>query len=235
MYVFSRATLFDVIYLYSEMASHSKLDSFAFRYGIGEQLEVGTSKEVKATAIARYLLSNPNLPGVISDNLQFEIVEFIINEATTNSFQYDSEDKEFIKFPQLRRLLLKDGFVIDDGKLTRTFETDISFSTNETLIEKLLNKHNLTVAKGHYNQAINAFNRGDWAACNSQLRSYVEELCLRLAEYIGGTTFVESHPARIHPQGSHPGLSDEEDSIFRLHLVQISTLEMLRRYDVGYT
>lgn len=131
----------------------------------------------------------------------------------------------------------------------------------------MLKKHNFDVAIGHYNQANNAFTRGDWAACNSQLRSYVEELLNKIAEKITGNTFADSHNAkialsksnppiffkelnewldngqgffetfwkRLHPQGSHPVLYDEYDSIFRLNLVQISTMEILRRYDESYS
>lgn len=66
--------------------------------------------------------------------------------------------------------------------MIRTFETDIDFNHNDTLLARLLNKHNLVIAKGHYDQANNAFNRGDWAACNGQLRSYVEEFLNKLAE-----------------------------------------------------
>ncbi|QCJ40830.1 hypothetical protein FAY30_02295 [Bacillus sp. S3] len=49
-----------------------------------------------------------------------------------------------------------------------------------------------------------------------------------------GQGYFETFWKRLHPQGSHPGLSDEDDSIFRLNLVQISTLEILRRYDQNY-
>lgn len=34
---------------------------------------------------------------------------------------------------------------------------------------------------------------------------------------------------RLHPEGSHPGLSDEEDSTFRLQLVLLTTRHLLRR------
>jgi hypothetical protein len=34
-----------------------------------------------------------------------------------------------------------------------------------------------------------------------------------------GVGFMESFFRRLHPQGAHPGLSDEDDSTFRLHLV----------------
>lgn len=263
--MFSRATITDVMRLLENLSTTSSLDTFAFRYGLDE-VAVGSSKEQKALNIGKHLLNNPELPGILSDNLMFEIVEDVINKAVNNEYHYNITDQEFVNFPQLRRLLLKDGFVIENGQLIRTFETDIDFKTNDTLLEILLNKHNLTVAKGHYNQANNAFNRGDWAACNSQLRSYVEELLNKIAEKVTGHTFTDSHQARIalskcnppifykqlnewkdngqgffetfwsrlHPEGSHPGLSDEDDSIFRLNLVQITTLEVLKRYDQNF-
>ncbi|NDI36666.1 hypothetical protein EPK97_18265 [Chengkuizengella sediminis] len=46
--------------------------------------------------------------------------------------------------------------------------------------------------------------------------------------------YFETFWKRLHREGPHPGLSDEHDSIFRLNLVQISTLEILRRYDLNY-
>ncbi len=261
--MFSKATIMDIMYLLRDMNTNATLDTYAFRYGLDE-IAVGNSKDQKVLSIGRYLINNPQLPGILSDNLMFEIIEDVISKTTSSIYYF--EDNEFVNYPQLRRLLLKDGFIIKDNKLMRTFNSEIDFSKNETLLENILNKYNFNVAKGHYNQANNAFNRGDWAACNSQLRSYVEELLNIIAESITGITFNSSHYAkislskcsppifykqlnewldngqgyfetfwkRLHPEGSHPGLSDEDDSIFRLNLVQISTLEILRRYDKNY-
>lgn len=263
--MFSKATIMDVMSLLGEMNSHAQLDKYVFRYGLDE-IAVGNNKDKRVLSIGKHLINNPNLPGLLSNNLMYEIVEDIIKNAVSNTYHFDINTDEFRNYPQLRRLLLKDRFVIEDGKLIRTFDTDIDFNNNETLLENLLNKYNLSVAKGHYNQASNAFNRGDWAACNSQLRSYVEELLNKLAEKITGNSPVNSQDAkitlskcdppifykplnewldngqgffetfwkRLYPQGSHPGLSDERDSIFRLNLVQITTLEILRRYDENY-
>lgn len=263
--MFSRATITDVMRLLEDQNTNATLDTYAFRYGLDE-VAVGTSKLQKVLNIGKHLIDNPDLPGILSDNLMFEIIEDVISKAVINEYHFDFDSNEFRHYPQLRRLLLKDGFVIENGNLIRTFETDIDFNTNETLLERLLKKHNLTTAKGHYNQATNSFNRGDWAACNAQLRSYVEELCLQIANKVTGSTYTDSAQARIalsqsnppifykqlnewkdngqgffetfwkrlHPQGSHPGLSNEADSIFRLNLVQITTLEMLRRYDQNF-
>ena len=43
--------------------------------------------------------------------------------------------------------------------------------------------------------------------------------------------FVQGFWRRLHPEGSHPGLSDEEDSTFRLHLVMIVADHFLRRLE----
>jgi hypothetical protein len=44
-----------------------------------------------------------------------------------------------------------------------------------------------------------------------------------------GTGFMQSFFRRLHPAGAHPGISDEEDSTFRLHLVLLVARVVLRR------
>lgn len=46
-----------------------------------------------------------------------------------------------------------------------------------------------------------------------------------------GKNLVNGVMKRLHPQGAHPGLSDEEDSTFRLHLVLLLGRLFLRRFD----
>jgi hypothetical protein len=46
-----------------------------------------------------------------------------------------------------------------------------------------------------------------------------------------GKNFVNGVFKRLHPQGGHPGLSDEEDSTFRLHLVLLVSRLFVRRLD----
>jgi hypothetical protein len=42
--------------------------------------------------------------------------------------------------------------------------------------------------------------------------------------------FIEGLWKRLHPEGSHPGLSDEEDSTFRYHIIIVVAHYLLRRY-----
>lgn len=56
-------------------------------------------------------------------------------------------------------------------------------------------------------------------------------LKLDLNEWVVGDKggFIQGFIKRLHPDGSHPGLSDEEDSTFRLHLVLLIARHLLRR------
>ncbi|RAK47822.1 hypothetical protein BHX94_12125 (plasmid) [Macrococcoides bohemicum] len=264
--MFSKATLIDIMSLLKDVKSHSELDVYFFKYNL-DKIALGANKDQRILAVTEYLYNNPKAKGIISDNLSYEIVEETLNFVSQSTFYNDNVENIFINYPKLRRYLLKDGFVFEDNKLIRIFDQNLESNHNETLIETLLTKHKLEIAKGHYIQASNAFNRGDWAACNAQLRTYVEELLNKIAENITGKSFSESHEAkialsktqppifykelnewldngqgyfetfwkRLHTHGSHPGLSNEEDSIFRLNLVQISTLEILKRYDRNFS
>lgn len=46
-----------------------------------------------------------------------------------------------------------------------------------------------------------------------------------------GQGFMNGLAKRLHPQGSHPGLSDPDDSTFRLHVVLLTARLFLRRFD----
>ena len=48
-----------------------------------------------------------------------------------------------------------------------------------------------------------------------------------------GKGFLNGLVRRLHPAGAHPGLSDEEDSTFRLHIVLVTAALLLRRFHGG--
>jgi hypothetical protein len=166
---------------------------------------------------------------------------------------------------EFRRRLKIDGFVVGDGKLRTALPDDLHLPTAQDELSRLLKKHGLTVPQGHLSQALDAHARGDWAAANSQIRTFVEslfdEIAARLNPSAAGASssqarrqvlanivppffdrglnewrdngggFVNGLMARLHPQGSHPGLSDEDDSTFRLHMVLLTARLMVVRFD----
>jgi hypothetical protein len=52
-------------------------------------------------------------------------------------------------------------------------------------LSAMLVDHGFTVSKGHLDQAIAAFSRGDWAAANSQLRTLFEDCLNEIASRLG--------------------------------------------------
>ena len=163
--------------------------------------------------------------------------------------------------------MARDGYTLsDDGSLLRDLPLIADLPEANDELFSLLDEINLPVAKGHLDQAINNHAAGNWAAANSQLRTFLEnifnELSIRLdttkgtdpslssenrrsrlaaitppflLEFLGewsddGKNFVNGVFKRLHPAGSHPGLSDEEDCTFRLHMNLIIGRHYLRRF-----
>lgn len=168
----------------------------------------------------------------------------------------------------LLRGLARDGFVVEfdecgkNPKLraARPEEVDLPASDNE--VHELLKRYQFQVPKGHLDQAIEAHTRGDWAACNAQLRTFLESLFDVIARHIDparaaqlpsaenrrallaehgflasdrsewtadGKNFVNGLFKMLHTDGSHPGLSNEDHSTFRLHIVLVTARTFLRR------
>lgn len=163
------------------------------------------------------------------------------------------------------RALEQDGFLVTAGSLLRTLPADIGLPNTESELIRLLDRHNFGTAKGHLEQAMENHSRGNWAAANSQLRTFFDALLDTIAERLDATAanlssgqarrsklasldflsvplnewdddgrgFVNGLVKRLHPQGAHPGLSDDDDCTFRLHVVLLTAALLLRRFDQG--
>lgn len=157
--------------------------------------------------------------------------------------------------------LSRDGFSYDEEKcaiVPQLPHTDLAATDDE--IHLLLSRFRFETTRGHLEQALENHSKGNWAAANSQLRTFLESLLeeiakglvpsagqnssarydalakhgflsLHLYEWtLDGKNLVNGVFKHLHTTGSHPGLSDEEDSTFRLHLVLILGRRFLRRY-----
>ena len=140
----------------------------------------------------------------------------------------------------LRDAASADGWEYDEAKHCFVPTTPVTRTAEEvTWIEDELSRRGWTNAAGHYRQAIESFARGNWAAANSQLRSFFEDLIREGAGLASSTTlrvvqqganqlhqdgrllpdereFILKLWKMLHPRGSHPGLSDKDESRFRL-------------------
>lgn len=243
--------------------THAQLHQFALQFGLADILGDG-GIEKKETRLMEHLDANPDLRGPGGGSLALELVEKLIKERCKSQWSPKEPEEAF---PSLVNALRQDGYQIVDLQLRASLPDSVPVAEIENELMRLLDKHSFATAKGHIEQAIAAHTRGDWAAANAQLRSFVEELFDRIAERLsGGHTasltssharrewlatstpslfdpalnewevgdkggFVQGFWKRLHPQGSHPGLSDEMDSTFRLQLVIITAEHFLRRFD----
>lgn len=260
---FSRNTIIELIRAF-DFRTHAGLRQVALQFSLEEVLG-GGGIEMKETNLMEYLIQNPGLKGPQGSNPVLELAELLFKQKCGGE-RWDNKTPEET-FPRLVNALKHDGFAVDGLKLRSVLPESVPVAQQEDEVTHLLKMHGFTTALGHLEQAIAAHTRGDWAAANSQLRSFVEEIFDRIAHGLsGGSTaalptsharrewlancspaffeevlnewevggkggFVQGFWRRLQPAGSHPGLSDEADCTFRLHLVIIVASHYLRRFD----
>jgi hypothetical protein len=146
---------------------------------------------------------------------------------------------------QLLSALRADGYEVVNGKIIPAPPLQM-MADSVGHLQMLLHHRNFLVAEGHLIQALDNYQRGNWAACNAQLRALLEEICNVLyakhsgeeRSLVGGgarkwleamgilsqkeSEFIQSWFNILHTEGSHPGLSSQEDTRWRLH-VTVST------------
>lgn len=105
--------------------------------------------------------------------LRFDGFEIVETEVPTASRDFWSAPATTTK-RELRRMLPDD-----------VPETDFREAANE--IDTLLNQLNLPVAKGHLQQALSAFQRGEWSSANGELRNFYENYLNEIADTLGYT------------------------------------------------
>ena len=202
----------------------------------------------------RFLIKIPQATAPDGAPLAQVVIEHLLSKLGEHS-----EPSEL--FPELVNSLDRDGYVLDRNGLRIKLPTEVPIIAEENELIELLNRFGYSVAKGHYEQAVSAHTRSDWAAANSQLRNFVEEFFDRISEAVALGSFTSSHNRRealakagffrsdlnewsndgkgfvqgfwrrLHPQGSHPGLSEKEDSTFRLHLVIVVMHYYAKRFE----
>lgn len=253
--MFSRKTILEIVKALN-FRTYDEVDRFSLEFALEDVISGRYLKE-RETSIAKHLVSNPEALGPNGSALPIEIIEHIAKHH--HGFESLSES-----YPDLSHSLDKDGFELTDIGIRRKLPAELPVVEQEDQLISLLDKFGFGIAKGHYEQALTAHARGEWAAANAQLRSFVEEFFNKtqtivcpgqysssnerkialakagffISEYneflFNGTGFVEGFWKRLHPEGSHPGLSEQSDSTFRLHLVILVIHHFLTRLEANY-
>lgn len=256
--MFSNRTIQAIVNAVS-FQTHSDFENFIIHFELSKDID-GVSIQKKENALVNFLINNPEIKGPDSSSLSVEIIEYIIKK---NSLSYSRNVDSLMD--KLENALKRDGYQLTETSVRKTLPEGIPVDKTENRLIEILKKYGFSTAEGHYTQAIASHGRGDWAASNAQLRTFTEDFFDQIHkklqtgngakshqrrqelansgffradfnEFTGnGTGFVEGFWKRLHPEGSHPGLSEEPDATFRLHLVLVVIHYYAERFDSIYS
>ena len=161
------------------------------RYALELGLVTGnlSSKKSICNAILQRLFPANSAFEQRNENLETEKCD-IVKDAV-NLLSRTNDENLICKFNQK---LFFDGFSIikDEQKgtfsLTRIFPQSVirdSYNDVKDEISLLLEKFGMQTALGHLKQALENYDNGNWAASNSQLRTFFESLLNDIAVYFG--------------------------------------------------
>lgn len=267
---FTRPTIVAAVEFLGEMLTQAKFDQLAVRLGLDEEIPQGQAKSVTAKSALLARIVNQRAAQIVSTlDGPVTLADAAVREAVGVTVpQYAKNEQE-----RFLRGLALDGYIVSWEEDTRTpllraalpGEVDLPAADDE--VHQLLKKFGFNVPLGHLDQAIDAHTRGDWAAANSQMRTFLEGLLSDIASHIDpqkAATLASSENRRawlaereflsssrnewtkdgknylnglfkmLHTDGSHPGLSDEDHSTFRLHVGLITGRTLLRRLNNGH-
>ena len=179
---FSELTLIEAVNVFRALTQAS-FDKLMLRLSMDSEItpgyRIGNSVDSKANQLAKFAKENPAHQTPSGSNLMEEIVEQAARLAAP------ANDMAFL------HALARDGFAItNEGVLRNTLPSEADLPQAESELASLLDEFNLTTVKGHLEQAISNHSQGNWAAANSQFRTFLEGLFDEIALRIEPTKAV---------------------------------------------
>lgn len=262
---FTRPTIIAAIEFLGAALSQAKFDQVIVRLGLNNEIPLASAKSVTAkSALLAQAVTQRATHVIDTVNGQMALAEAVVRTAVEASMpEYGKPEQGAF----LRGLAL-DGYVVswdEDSRaplLRAALPDEVDLPAADDEVHQILKHFNFAVSMGHLDQAIEAHTRGDWAAANSQTRSFLEGLLDDIALHldpqkasqqpssenrrallaergflskdrnewiVDGKNYVNGLFKMLHTDGSHPSLSDEDHSTFRLHLALITGRAFLCR------
>jgi hypothetical protein len=269
---FTRPTVVAAVELLDQHTQAS-FDQMVIRLGLEGEISSGTALSVKkkCALLSRIVVQRPTeVVATVDGNVT--LAEATVREAVQLTKQDSrlafSNTQMIASQTAFMRGLARDGYVVSwdednhNPKLRVALPNEIELPETDDEVRQLLKHFQFFTPLGHLEQAIEAHTRGDWAAANSQLRSFIEGLFDDIASQVrpseaaqlstsenrrklladegflavdrnewtqDGKNYINGLFKMLHTDGSHPGLSDEDHSTFRLHIVLVTARTFLRR------
>lgn len=263
---FSRKTIVASAWVV-QPGTHAEFNELMLLWGVEGKAGRGRFLDARTVDLATFAMKNPDVTTEEGVPVYWALVELAVSKCFTfvDGGPY-GELSEWVptgRGEDFLHCLERDGYVVQDGKLRHSLPETVDLPAADDEVHLLLDQLGLDTCKGHLDQAIDNHARGQWAAANAQLRTFIQGLFDDLATVIDpdassksagearrqhlanldppfllrdfgewsddGKNFVNGVFKRLHPHGSHPGLSEEEDCTFRLHLALIVARLFLRR------
>lgn len=186
---FTRRTLLAASDFFEKAGSTAKFDLMVQRLELSQCVPYG---EKQSVAKKRYIFNEALIQRasllISTREGQMTIGEAFIREAIrlmSPSRDCYHEQKDF------ERCLALDGFDVswDEGEcgagsspwLRRGLPGIVDLPAGDDQVHQVLQRYGFTRSQGHLDQAIDAHTRGDWAAANAQIRTFLESLFLEIA------------------------------------------------------
>jgi hypothetical protein len=192
---FTRPTLIAAVELL-EQNSQARFNQVVLRLGLEDEITSSTTLSVakKCDLLGRIVVQRAE---TVLDTLDGSMTlgEAVIRQAA----QLAQQDSTLALQTAFARGLARDGYVLvwDDygrnASIRAALPREIQLPEADDEVHRLLKSFGFATPLGHLGQAIEAHTRGDWAACNSQLRTFLESLFDDIARN-----------ARSHEAGQRP-------------------------------
>lgn len=196
---FTRPTLLSAVELL-ERHTQASFDQMVLRLGL-EREDISGSVKAKCSCVGRLVLER-STHEIMTIEGTVTLGEAVVREAIKLlRVRFESpEQTAFI------RGLSRDGYVLefDDSYnvtgLRMALPEEINLPATDNEVHELLEKFGFAISRGHLFQAIEAHTRGDWAAANGQLRTFVESLFEEIANHVDAAKAATAHTLNNHLQ-----------------------------------
>lgn len=184
---FTRITLIAAVNFLGTKLTQAKFDQAMLWLELENDVVQGTAKSVAAKAVQ--LGTKLTRDGdIVVNTLEgpMTLAEATVRQAVLAiGSRGPGEEEE----ATLLRALALDGYVVTkepNGKnlLRSALPTNINLPEIDDELHILLKRFGFNTALSHLNQAIDAHTRGDWAAANSQIRTFLEGMLDEIAFHI---------------------------------------------------
>lgn len=170
-----------------ERLTQAKFDQLLVRLELNDEISLGAAKSVTAkSAQMAHLVQQRPTQVVHTLEGPMTLAEAAVREAVLLCLPLSTS----IEQARLLRGLALDGYVIcwteeeRNPLLRAALPAGVNLPAADDEVHQLLRKFGFLVSLGHLDQAIDAHARGDWAAANSQVRTFLEGLLDEISRHI---------------------------------------------------